>query len=161
MYKLFCLSAAFIFLFSIPAYAAEIGGDVIDDPLFVDELLPDQEDDAEDEDTAYMPLFLTSVPDNSNYGSDVSSTLPSGVVESSEPEEGTMKAVLQSIFGVYEPVQQSITVTLSDGTTADCQEVVTGISGVDWAYISGVALFGLSLAAFFKTLRVVINSGRC
>ena len=68
-----------------------------------------------------------------------------------------MKAVLLDLFGEYEPVQQSVTVYLNDGTAVTGTEVVEGISGVDWVYVSGVALFILSLYWFFRMLGVVLH----
>ena len=56
-----------------------------------------------------------------------------------------MKAVIESIFGVYTPV------TDAEGV------VVSGMAGVDWPYIAGAVLFAIVLFCFFKLVGVVLK----
>lgn len=93
----------------------------------------------------------------SDLQSNVRAQLTTGLAPSEDSPAGTMKYVVKSIFGEYEPIQEHVTIYLEDGTAVDGSQTVQGIAGVDWAYISGVALFALCLAALFKLLRVVIG----
>lgn len=93
----------------------------------------------------------------SDLQSNVRAQLTTGLAPSEDSPAGTMKYVVKSIFGEYEPIQEHVTIYLEDGTAVDGSQTVQGIAGVDWAYLSGVALFALCLAALFKLLRVVIG----
>lgn len=55
-----------------------------------------------------------------------------------------MLEVMTQIFGVYQPIVQ----TLSDGTV----QFVT-----NWGYICGVAIFGVCLWSAFRTLGMVFK----
>lgn len=55
-----------------------------------------------------------------------------------------MKDALLEIFGTYEPV----VVTLPDGSAVAC---------VDFAYLAGVALFGICLFCVFKLIGVLLK----
>lgn len=56
-----------------------------------------------------------------------------------------MRDLIISIFGAYIPV------TDAAGTP------LQGVAGVDWPYLTGVALFGLVLYSFFRLLGVVFK----
>ena len=113
---------------------------------------------ASSDDTVYYDSSLVDegLPYSSDLQASPLATLSTGIV-ASESASGTMKAVLLDLFGEYEPVQQSVTVYLNDGTAVTGTEVVEGISGVDWVYVSGVALFILALYWFFRMLGVVLH----
>lgn len=66
-----------------------------------------------------------------------------------------MEAILESIFGVYQPVTYSV--TGADGTVSEV--VAAGAAGVDWPYILGVLLFALVLWSFFRLVGVILNRG--
>ena len=55
-----------------------------------------------------------------------------------------MKEALLEIFGQYEPVL----VNLPDGTAVAC---------VDFAYLAGVAIFGICLFSLFKLIGVLLK----
>lgn len=55
-----------------------------------------------------------------------------------------MKEALLQIFGTYEPV----VVTLPDGSAVAC---------VDFAYLAGVAIFGICLFSLFKLIGVLLK----
>lgn len=55
-----------------------------------------------------------------------------------------MKEALLEIFGQYEPVL----VTLPDGSAVAC---------VDFAYLAGVAIFGICLFSLFKLIGVLLK----
>ena len=55
-----------------------------------------------------------------------------------------MKEALLQIFGAYTPV----VVTLPDGSAVAC---------VDFAYLAGVALFGIFLLSLFKLFGVLLK----
>lgn len=102
-------------------------------------------------------LVDNGIPYASDLQGDLLAQLPTGFSVLSDPEEGTMKYVVQSIFGKYEPLQQEVTVYLDDGTAVSGRQVVEGIAGVDWTFIAGVALFAIVLYAFLRLLGVILH----
>ena len=71
-----------------------------------------------------------------------------------------MKSVIRSIFGTYEPVTTTAVYTESvDGEviTSLVDVVAAGSAGVDWEYVSGVALFSMMLFCMFKLLGGIIS----
>ncbi len=75
----------------------------------------------------------------------------------SDYPEGSMKYVVSSIFGSYVPVTESVTTYLADGSTVTTEQVVMGISGVDWMFLCGVLLFSIVLYAFLRLLGVILH----
>ena len=67
-----------------------------------------------------------------------------------------MTEILQSIFGVYTPVLTDVYDATGTfvGTT-----VASGMAGVDWQYLAGVALFAIVLISVFKLLGVILKNG--
>lgn len=71
-----------------------------------------------------------------------------------------LKGVIQSIFGVYEPVTTTAAITETvDGeiVTTLVDVVADGAAGVDYEYISGVILFGVMLFCLFKLLGGILS----
>lgn len=71
-----------------------------------------------------------------------------------------LKGVIQSIFGVYEPVTTTaaFTETVDGETVTTLVDVVAdGAAGVDYEYISGVILFGVMLFCLFKLLGGILS----
>lgn len=77
----------------------------------------------------------------------------------SEAEEQTMRDVVSLVFGQYTPRTQTVTEYLSDGSSVTYTEVVPGIAGLDWEWITGAALFALALFSFFKMVGVLLKNG--
>lgn len=67
-----------------------------------------------------------------------------------------MTQILQDIFGVYTPVMADVYDATGNyvGTT-----VASGMAGVDWQYLAGVALFAIVLISVFKLLGVILKNG--
>ena len=59
-----------------------------------------------------------------------------------------IKTLLISIFGSYEPVSY---------LNGDVSVIPSGASGVDWAWVSGVCLFGLTLYCLFRLLGGIVK----
>lgn len=68
----------------------------------------------------------------------------------------TMRALIETIFGVYSPVMTDI---YNEAGEYVGSAVASGASGVDWTYIGGVVLFALVLYCFFRLLGVVLRHG--
>ena len=64
-----------------------------------------------------------------------------------------MKDLILSLFGDYAPVT-NVTVT-ADG--AAIEEVVSGMAGVDWPWLTGVLLFAIVLYSFFRLVGVILR----
>ena len=96
-------------------------------------------------------------------------TVPSGMVGILVPEvdshpgylpgDDTLPAVITSLFGVYTPRTQTVTAYLMDGTTITYTEPIPGLAGVDWAWLSGVATFGIVLWSAFALVGSVLKRG--
>lgn len=66
-----------------------------------------------------------------------------------------MQALMFSIFGAYTPV----TTAVYDSSGAYVGDVVaSGASGVDWAYVLGIALFAIVLYCALRIMEAVIRS---
>lgn len=55
-----------------------------------------------------------------------------------------MKALITSLFGVYEPVMAG-------------EVVASGLAGVDWPWVAGVLLFAIVLYSFFRLVGVLLK----
>lgn len=72
-----------------------------------------------------------------------------------------LKALIVSIFGEYTPVmtQTPITETVDGVTTTTMIDVVaSGAAGVDYAWLAGVALFGLLLYSVLRIFGSILKS---
>ena len=78
---------------------------------------------------------------------------------SSDPESRTMKDAVVMVLGEYSPRTQTVTQYLSDGSSESYTEIVPGVAGMDWEWISGAALFALVLFSFFKFVGVLLRNG--
>lgn len=85
--------------------------------------------------------------DNSFEPVSVSTVMYSGSVPRT-----SLISVLEQIFGEYQPRTYSVTTYLSDGTAVSSVEYVPGLAGLDWAWISGVAIFALALYCIFRMI---------
>ena len=91
--------------------------------------------------------------------------LRSGSVSSSTPDievdlTGTLKDLIISIFGEYEPIltPTTFTETIDNVTTTTIIDAVaSGSAGVDWEWCAGVFLFGIMLFCLFKLLGGIIS----
>lgn len=77
----------------------------------------------------------------------------------SDPEQQTMKDVIVMVLGDYSPRTQTVTQYLSDGSSETYTEIVPGVAGMDWEWISGAGLFGLVLFSFLKLVGVLLKNG--
>lgn len=73
------------------------------------------------------------------------------VNDSSEPETSLAQVIID-IFGEYEPRTQTVTEILSDGSTVTHEEIVPGVAGLDWHWLSGVGLFALFLYCVLRMI---------
>lgn len=74
------------------------------------------------------------------------------VMYSGSVTRSSLVAVLEQIFGEYNPRTYSVTTYLNDGTAVSSVEYVPGLAGLDWAWISGVGIFSLALYCIFRMI---------
>lgn len=74
-----------------------------------------------------------------------------------EDERAGFPAIINDLFGVYTPRTQSVCTYLPDGTTVTSTEIVPGVAGLDYSWISGVLLFALVLFGFLRFLGVIFK----
>ena len=72
---------------------------------------------------------------------------------------GSLPDLVGRVFGTYTPRTQTVTVYLEDGSTVQGTEIIPGVAGMDWYWISGVFLFSLVLWSFFRFLGVIFSHG--
>lgn len=61
-----------------------------------------------------------------------------------------MRDLMINLFGLYQPVQY---------VTASGDSIIpAGMSGVDWTYVLGVALFGLSLYCVYRMIGGIFSA---
>ena len=71
-----------------------------------------------------------------------------------EIQEGdnSLLAMVNSVFGDYQPRTQTVTETYPDGSTVTYTEVIDGLGGLDFYWLGGVLVFCIVLWSFFKFL---------
>lgn len=67
-----------------------------------------------------------------------------------------MKDLIISIFGSYEPIMTTEVHVVGD-TLEELQVVASGMAGVDWAWLAGVALFAIVLYSFLRLVGVLLR----
>ena len=65
-----------------------------------------------------------------------------------------MRDLIISIFGEYTPVTTQVVSSEDPSVVVD--QVLPGLAGVDWPYIAGIVLFGISLYMVLSIIRSVI-----
>ena len=124
-----CLAALLVVAMSVaPAYAA-----AEDDPPGADQTVsvtaPDVYVTIQNED----PVVVADVNDDTSLRSELVS-------------------VMTEIFGEYSPRTQTVTTYLADGSSVVSVEVIPGLAGLDWLWISSVGLFALFLYCLMRLL---------
>lgn len=66
-------------------------------------------------------------------------------------------AALVEIFGEYTPLTQTVTTYFADGSSVQSVEVVPGLAGLDWVWISAVALFCIVIFCIFRMIGGVLK----
>lgn len=120
----------------------------------VEEVTPEESEEEEvilmgvldETDSSIMPYTISEL-------NEVDSEIPS------DPENQTMKDVVVMVLGEYSPRTQTVTQYLSDGSSESYVEIVPGVAGMDWEWISGAVLFALVLFSFFKFVGVLLRNG--
>lgn len=98
--------------------------------------------------SVYSPVTVT-VEDNTPVviaGTDGGSAVRSAFV-----------SVLVEIFGEYTPLTQTVTTYFADGSSVQSVEVVPGLAGLDWVWISAVALFCIVIFCIFRMIGGVVK----
>ena len=91
------------------------------------------------------------------YVSVLSSDSPTSRIVTVNPYEiqegdNSLLAMVNSVFGDYQPRTQTVTETYADGSTVTYTEVIDGLGGLDWYWLGGVLVFTIVLWSFFKFL---------
>lgn len=59
---------------------------------------------------------------------------------------------MEALFGPYTPRTQTVTEYLSDGSVVESQQIVPGLAGLDYAWLTAVSLFGMVSFCVLKLL---------
>lgn len=99
----------------------------------------------------------TTVVGGDTYVSVLSSDSPTNRVVTVNPYEiqegdNSLLAMVNSVFGDYQPRTQTVTETYPDGSTVTYTEVIDGLGGLDYYWLGGVLVFCIVLWSFFKFL---------
>lgn len=113
-------------------------------------VMPAAETSIEDE-TAGDPAALAE-PELEDSEPEVASYAIYSLDEPEAPVESSLPAVLVSLFGEYQPRTQTVTEYLSDGSSVEYTQVVPGLAGLDWLWISSVLLFGMFLYCVLRMI---------
>lgn len=82
------------------------------------------------------------------------------VVYSTDAGSGVRSAfasAIVAIFGEYTPLTQTVTTYFADGSSVESVEYVPGLAGLDWVWIAGVVLFGITLYCIFRMIGGVLK----
>lgn len=69
-----------------------------------------------------------------------------------------LPALLVELFGEYQPRTQTVTEYLSDGSSVSYQQVIPGVAGMDFEWLSAVGLFALFLFCLMKLVGGLLKS---
>ena len=99
----------------------------------------------------------STVVGGDTYVSVLSSDSPTSRVVTVNPYEiqegdNSLLAMVNSVFGDYQPRTQTVTETYPDGSTVTYTEVIDGLGGLDYYWLGGVLVFCIVLWSFFKFL---------
>ena len=78
-------------------------------------------------------------------------------VNDDTPVRSEFGAAIVSIFGEYSPRTQTVTTYFADGSYVTSVEVVSGLAGLDWVWLTSVGLFGLFLFCLMRLLGGVVK----
>lgn len=146
------------------------GGVTSDEPLVLDPFADAALDtgiDAPDTDTS--PTDGTETGDSSDTGSTtvidggdtfvsvLSNDTPTSRIVTVNPYEiqegdNSLLAMVNTLFGDYQPRTQTVTETYPDGSSVTYTEVIDGLGGLDYYWLGGVLIFSIVLWSFFKFL---------
>ena len=132
---------------------------VTEDPVVEDPVPGDPVSDPDDE--FWDESWLMDEPAAMSYSVMSVADLDDPASVSSGPGDNqSMKEVVVQVFGEYSPRTQTVTQYLSDGSLlGTTTEIVPGVAGMDWQWISGVFLFSLVLSSFLKLVGVLLKNG--
>lgn len=135
---------------SIEVTTEETGKDIVVNVNLPPETISNPVEDPaaiEEEDPGVSSTYAVSVLDETED------------VSVSDPEQQTMKDVVSLVLGDYAPRTQTVTQYFSDGSSETYTEIVPGVAGMDWEWLSGAGLFGLLLFSFLKLVGVLLKNG--
>lgn len=66
-----------------------------------------------------------------------------------------LKEVIVNIFGTYEPVTYEVYNSVTDSYDT---VIASGMAGVDWMFIAGVLLFGITAFCVFRIIGGIIKN---
>lgn len=100
---------------------------------------------------------FTPVVGGDTFVSVLSSDSPTSRVVTVNPYEiqegdNSLLAMVNSVFGDYQPRTQTVTETYPDGSSVTYTEVIDGLGGLDYYWLGGVLVFCIVLWSFFKFL---------
>lgn len=81
-------------------------------------------------------------------------------LDDTPPADGTTATLADTVtalFGAYTPRTQTVTDHLADGTTVTSQQVIPGVAGLDWPWLTSVGLFALFLYGVLRLIGGLIK----
>lgn len=134
-------------------YSVDDGTDVVVDDATATEVTAGEETGATGEDaTASTATGGDTYVNVVSGGDDVVSrvvTLDPYIIEEGD---NSLLALVNRVFGEYQPRTQTVTETMTDGTVVTYSEPIGGLSGLDFYWLGGVLVFSIVLISFFKFL---------
>lgn len=155
------LMASVIWALSMPAHAAEVEPEVEESQEIVT-----LETETDDKNivvnvTVQAPAAVEATPEPVLESADsVPEETPSVyavstfrvVNDNSQPEEGSFAQTIVDLFGEYQPRTQVVTEIMSDGSVVTHEEIVPGLAGLDWQWLSEVLIFTVFLFCVMKLI---------
>lgn len=74
-------------------------------------------------------------------------------------ESPTLAETIRSLFGSYTPRTQTVTTYYDGQPIATEEQVIPGLAGLDYEWLSGVAIFALVTFCLFRLLGGVLRNG--
>lgn len=174
--RLFALVTVFCFVLCGAAFAVEEDGGEIPEETPVEESISEEtpvgestpEETPVEESTPEEVPGEESTPDDGEedepvyLAGDESDPVQMGystyeVGDMAERTDSTVAAAVVSVFGEYQPITHTVTDHLSDGSSVTYEQVVPGLAGVDWVWVTGAAFSAMVLYSVFRLLGVLVK----
>lgn len=148
------LLLALLTLSLLPAHAAEVEDtpESTPEPITVEA----QADDKNIVVNVVLPAAAepTPLPETTTLPEETPAPVPYSVASLDEPTAtgATLSDTVTALFGPYTPRTQTVTDHLADGTSVTYQQIIPGVAGLDWSWLTSVGLFALVLYGLLRMI---------
>lgn len=159
--KRFIVSVLLLLFLTAPALAVEDMPELSQEPITVEAEADDKNIVVNVTLQSVPTPFPAPVPEETITNVDPIPTFTPYAVSSLDDAAAptsTLSDTVRALFGAYTPRTQTITEYLADGTAITYQQVIPGVAGLDWPWLTGAGLFALCLYGVLRMIGGLLKS---